>query len=211
MYQMSFSSVIDIFPEEDSEFNEAWTLRASMPDETGDDDELVGVLCAIKINYFYDNTVQCPIESADAISDGAAAAVAAVWNEKKQEFNKNLKIHHGDLSILVIDCLFVMPNHRGKDLGLAMIKRCVDTIGKDTTVVIRPGHLHRLSHHMYLNNKEKTLIAELLDQEVERDVKKLKKHYAKIGFKVVPKTDYMYFDTSNVMGKIKEPELAEAP
>ncbi|XYJ09450.1 hypothetical protein ACSUZJ_18955 [Telluria sp. B2] len=83
---------------------------------------------------------------------------------------------------LILDCLEILPEFRGYNLGLAVMRRLIDRSGAGAAVVaMKPFPLQ----HEYARAEEKVLEWQLkmkfdhLDQNLQRATAKLRRHYAR--------------------------------
>jgi GNAT superfamily N-acetyltransferase len=100
-------------------------------------------------------------------------------------------------NVLILDRLEILPEFRGYNLGLAVMRRLIERFGAGAAVVaMKPFPLQ----HEYARAEEEGLEWQLkmkfghLDQDLQRSTAKLRRHYAKLGFKLMKGTPFMFRD-----------------
>lgn len=97
---------------------------------------------------------------------------------------------------LILDRLEILPEFRGYNLGLAVIRRLIERFGAGAAVVaMKPFPLQ----HEYARDEEERewqlkMKFDHLDQDQQRATAKLRRHYAKLGFKLMKSTPFMFRD-----------------
>ncbi|MBY0543979.1 MAG: hypothetical protein K2Q14_00340 [Gammaproteobacteria bacterium] len=92
-------------------------------------------------------------------------------------------------NLLYIDKVEVYPAYRGKFLGLATINRLIQKFGHECALIV----LKAFPLQFESDPKYPSVGLLKITDEQKRATKKLKSHYKKIGFHVIPKSDYMYY------------------
>jgi GNAT superfamily N-acetyltransferase len=98
-------------------------------------------------------------------------------------------------NVLVLDRLEILPKFRGHNLGLVVMRRLIERFGAGAGVVaIKPFPLQ----HEYVREEEgqwrQRMEFDQLDKNLRRATAKLKRHYAKLGFKFMKGTPFMFRD-----------------
>lgn len=97
-------------------------------------------------------------------------------------------------NILILDRLIIYPEHRGRGLGLqvlrAMIHRLRTGVG---LIAMKPYPLQFEARHLEApdSDESKRLGLDKFSLPQQKATAKLKKYYGKLGFKAVPRTEYM--------------------
>jgi hypothetical protein len=119
-------------------------------------------------------------EEADSV-DGSVYDVFCFL--KKQEFLEEIIEMYG--SILFIDVMKIDEKHRGKNIGLNAMYHTCRVLGANCSfAIILPCPLYSDSV-----------------KEREEGRKKLQKHWAKLGFRRVKRSDYFFLDLAYVLEK----------
>ncbi len=109
-------------------------------------------------------------------------AIYGLANEKDPSYN---------LNILVIHMLQILPRYRGKDYGLQAMHLALDHLGRGCFIsVITPFPLQCNKE----GNWEKRMELDLFPGEERIWTRKLKRHYARLGFVPIKGTPIMALD-----------------
>jgi GNAT superfamily N-acetyltransferase len=105
-------------------------------------------------------------------------------------------------NVLILDRLEILPRFRGHNLGLVVMRRMIERFGAGAAVVaIKPFPLQ----HTYTPDEEEEHEWQLkmkldnLDKNLRRATAKLRRHYAKLGFKSMKGTEFMFRDAEIVL------------
>jgi hypothetical protein len=98
-------------------------------------------------------------------------------------------------NVLILDRLEILPKFRGYNLGLIVMRRLIERFGAAAAVVaIKPFPLQREYVREEENEWRQKMKLDELDKDFRRAAAKLKRHYAKLGFKVMKGTPFMFRD-----------------
>jgi GNAT superfamily N-acetyltransferase len=91
--------------------------------------------------------------------------------------------------VLIIDLVRVDPAYRGRGLGLLAARRVMDVFEPDDgLVLVKPFPLQFNAHQRSAVAKDTDLAAFTCDEKTA--FKKLRKHWERLGFRRIPKTEY---------------------
>ena len=146
----------------------------------------------------------------DAHSDSTADYYESLIDPGTADFSENLRKLLEDeifgLSILIIDRLELLPNYRGHNLGLIIMRRLIERFSAGAGVVaIKPFPL-QFEHSIPAEDKygwhEQMQLSGF--RETERDsIRKLQNHYSKLGFVAMPGTPHMFLSTARRLPPIE--------
>lgn len=95
------------------------------------------------------------------------------------------------LNVLIIDRLEILPEFRGKNIGSACLRRCIQQYARDCGVVALkcfPLQFEAMKDDPAWRRKMKF---GRLSKDFERSLARLKKYYGALGFKALPGDDIM--------------------
>lgn len=94
---------------------------------------------------------------------------------------------------LILDRLQILPEFRGYSLGLAVMRRLIERFGAGAAVVaIKPFPLQReLIRHEEDEWRQKMRLDDF-EQNLSRATATLRRHYARLGFKLMKGTPFMF-------------------
>lgn len=91
--------------------------------------------------------------------------------------------------VLIIDLVRIDPAYRGRGLGLRAARRVIDVFEPDGGIVlVKPFPLQFNAHQRSVAAKGADLAAFTCDEATA--FKRLRKHWEKLGFRRIPKTEY---------------------
>ena len=124
----------------------------------------------------------------DIASQELCDIASLVWDSDAAEYRDALELQMPIGDLLVPATIEIVPEHRGKGVGLLTVWRFIDYFGGGAAVtVLKPHPLHA---------KKNTA-------ELKRGIGKLKEHWGRLGFRPLPKTcsvgnlvasDYFFLD-----------------
>ncbi len=114
------------------------------------------------------------------------SAVDAVWDAEQDEFRAALKLDAWERGILYLDRMEIKPEYRGLGRSLEVARAIIRPLGRGCAVcVIFP---------MPLNHHDLTKTATRAGQ------RRLQQHWAKLGFRKVPRhPEHFYLDLARVL------------
>jgi GNAT superfamily N-acetyltransferase len=105
-------------------------------------------------------------------------------------------------SVLIIDRLEVLPEYRGRNVGLLAMRRLIERFCAGAPIVaIKPFPLQHEGGGGDVDEWKSRLKLADLDQNERRATTKLRRHYAKLGFKAMKGTPFMFLSTDWPMPK----------
>lgn len=130
----------------------------------------------------------------DAGSSPVPAAIKAIGEEPF--FFANL---------LILDRLELLPEFRGRGLGLLILRRLIERFSAGTGVVaMKPFPLQfEVARHDGPGEWSKALALETYSKDKRATMAKLQRYYAKLGFKKVAGTDLMIRATEDPLPKLE--------
>src|SRR5205085_12479330 len=108
------------------------------------------------------------------------------------------------IDLLILDRLEILPEYRGRRLGLACLYRCIQQFWHGAgLVVLKPFPLQ------FENNGHKSEWRESLElgkfgKYLKSSRSKLEKYYATLGFEKLPRTEIMAMCPTLIQPKLKE-------
>ena len=145
----------------------------------------------------------------DAHSDSTADYYDSLFDPDTVGFSENLQqLFNYDIfeqSVLIIDRLELLPNYRGQNLGIIIMRRLIQRFSAGAGVVaIKPFPLQ--FEHRIPAEDESGWHAEMQlssFRETERDsTRKLQNHYRKLGFVEMKGTPHMFLSTARRLPRI---------
>jgi GNAT superfamily N-acetyltransferase len=95
-------------------------------------------------------------------------------------------------NVLILDRLEILPEFRGHSLGLVVMRRLIERFGAGTGVVaIKPFPLQHEDAREEEQWRQRMKLDQL-DKSLRRATAKLRWHYAKLGFKFMKGTPFMF-------------------
>lgn len=121
----------------------------------------------------------------------------AVFDPDTLGFSERLsKLFNGDDAwgnVLIIDRLEILPKYRSLNLGLVVMRRLIERFSAGAVVVaIKPFPLQCEDVGHQSDNWRARLKLSELDRQSRSATAKLKRHYAKLGFKAMKGTPFMF-------------------
>jgi GNAT superfamily N-acetyltransferase len=99
-------------------------------------------------------------------------------------------------NVLIINRLEVLPQFRGHNLGLIVMRRLIERFSAGAFVVgIKPFPLQREAGSDEPDDWSARLDLGQLDKNLKRATSKLRSHYARLGFKLMKGTSFMFLTT----------------
>jgi hypothetical protein len=165
-------------------------------EERSDDDTLVG-----KVRLFYLDLgaiLETNISGFDLfdVRSETAPFYSALIDPETGDFRSDLESTLGeyilDLNVLIVDRLEILPEFRGKNIGLECLRLCLQQYARGCGVVALkcfPLQFERaeLSEPAW---RSKMQLGKL-SRDRKRSLAKLKEYYGSLGFKVLPGDDIM--------------------
>jgi GNAT superfamily N-acetyltransferase len=115
-------------------------------------------------------------------------------------------------SLLILDRLIIYPPYRGRSRGLKILRELVHLLRAGAGLVaIKPFPLQNEAHFLderHAAERERFLL-DGFPQESRKATAALRRYYRRLGFKLVPKTDYMVLDTGRKL--VAEEQLSISP
>jgi GNAT superfamily N-acetyltransferase len=109
------------------------------------------------------------------------------------KLDKLFKNSYGWGNVLILDRLEVLPEFRGKNLGLVVMRRLIERFGAGAYVVgIKPFPLQGEGSRSEEDPWRSRLLLNSFDDDLKRSTKKLREYYAKLGFKAMRGTPFMF-------------------
>jgi len=103
-------------------------------------------------------------------------------------------------NVLILDRLELLPEFRGHNLGLIVMRRLIERFGAGTSITaIKPFPLQQEYTDVQTNEWRQKMKFDQLDKNLSRATAKLKRHYAKLGFKFMKGTPFMFRDSETAL------------
>ena len=154
-----------------------------------------------KVRLFYLD-LGAVFETNDSVHDlfdirsETAPFYSALIDHKTGDFKSNLETILGeyicDLNVLIVDRVEILPEFRGKKIGLASLVWCLRQYARECGVVaLKCFPLQFECAEMGEPAWRREMQFGKLSRDRKRSLAKLKKHYGSLGFKVLPAGDIM--------------------
>lgn len=116
--------------------------------------------------------------------------------DTSEKLLKLFKYPGGWGNVLILDRLEILPGFRGHNLGLVVMRRLIERFGAGAFLVaIKPFPLQHENKSEDDAEWRSTLQLAELDKDLRRATAKLRRHYAKLGFKALKGTPFMFLAT----------------
>lgn len=166
-------------------------IEAKLYDWAGDDEVLVGRASAAIFRHGYAEAREVSLfEVGDSIDQETHEVWCAVMDCKREQIRPSIaKTWSSD--ILYLKRAELVQSHRGRGLSLLLVHRIMQRFGSGCAIaVMEPAPINRdsLTHDDWRKRMA-------WEQFAERDlgVRKLRKHWRKLGFKPVPGSKQRFF------------------
>lgn len=128
----------------------------------------------------------------------------AVFDPDTFGFSERLsKLFNGDDAfgnVLIIDRLEILPKYRSLNLGLVVMRRLIERFGAGAAVIaIKPFPLQCEAVGHQPDKWRDSLELSGFDRQRRTATAKLRRHYAKLGFKAMKGTPFMFRQTSHAL------------
>jgi hypothetical protein len=126
-------------------------------------------------------------------------------HEFSSKVTKVLDAELFDMNVLMIHYLSILPEFRGRRLGLAVLRKLMERFQTGAGVVaLKPFPLQFLDSHGEESDWDKKLKLKSLAKDKRTAERKLRSYYSRLGFKSVPGTDLMVRDTTRKIPALDE-------
>ena len=158
------------------------------------------------------------LDVADSDSQEAYDAICAVFDSDTMEPNHDVSKITEDCpwgNVFIVKELVVHPNHRGQNLGLFTLHDIIKRFGESASIIIiKPYPLQfnaGMTQEKILEKGYTFLNAQGNPLSEAQAIKKLRTHYAKIGFQRVGKTEFFvrFNHLVNPIPQLLEKELVQ--
>lgn len=138
-------------------------------------------------------------EVCDCIDQSLHDYASAVYDYDSGRIRESISDGCAGADILIVETIKILPAHRGRRLGLLAMRRTIDTFGEGcAAVVIEPFPLQYGYHPDPSSPKHLEWYArmgmQLFDTNEVETVAKLRKYWARAGFRKIEKTKYLVLD-----------------
>lgn len=140
----------------------------------------------------------------DEHSEHVSAYHAPIFGDQSPSFSEEVfRAIDGEIvenNLLILDRLELLPDIRGRGIGLKIIRHMINRFGAGAGLVgIKPFPLQlegQLTPEKNISVWRKQLNLDKYPQNESEATKKLRNYYSKVGFKDLPGTPYMVFSTA---------------
>jgi hypothetical protein len=116
-----------------------------------------------------------------------------VSNSNKRAWRDELDLEK-PFDLIIPWTVTLLPEHRGKGVGLLALWRFIDYFGGGATIaVLKPFPLNHQEHESD-DDYEKMQYGQFAKVSLKDGQAKLAAHWGKLGFKRIPDSDFFYFD-----------------
>lgn len=113
------------------------------------------------------------------------------------------RLFKGDIwpgNVLILDRLEILPEFRGHNLGLLVMRRMIERFGAGVSVVaIKPFPLQHECGRDEEGGWRQKMRLDDFDKDFRRAVAKLRRYYGKLGFKFMKGTPFMFLDAQRTL------------
>jgi hypothetical protein len=121
-----------------------------------------------------------------------SALIDTETGDFRSDLERTLGEHILGLNLLIIDRIEILPEFRGKKLGLECLRLCLQQYARDCGVVaLKCFPLQFECAEMGEPAWCRRMELDKLSRDHKRSSAKLKKYYGSLGFKVLPESDIM--------------------
>jgi GNAT superfamily N-acetyltransferase len=131
----------------------------------------------------------------DEDSQQLCNVASLVWNSDEQGYNDELDLAMPIGDLIVPWTVALLPEHRGKGVGLLAIWRFLDFFGSGAAIaVLKPFPLNHQAYQCSDAESVRMQYDQFAKVSIKAGQAKLAAHWGKLGFKRIPKSDYFYLD-----------------
>lgn len=135
------------------------------------------------------------VEVADAHSQEVYDACAAVFHPQTNDFKAPIRKMFDnqifDLNILFADLMKILPEHRGRRVGLAVMQRMIDLFGSGCALtVLKPFPVQFNTRHGTEDQGEAGMQYDRFVKDPDRACAKLARYWQCLGFRRIPSSDH---------------------
>ena len=135
----------------------------------------------------------------DEDSQQLCNVASLVWDSDEQEYNAALDLAMPLGDLIVPWTVTLLPEHRGKGVGLLAVWRFLDYFGSGAAIsVLKPFPLNHQAGHVDETDSKKMQYDQFAKVSMKAGQAKLAAHWGKLGFKRIPGSDYFYLDMNCV-------------
>ncbi len=133
---------------------------------------------------------------------------SALYDARSGGFKESVRNLFGDevfyINLLILDRLEILPEYRGKSLGLACLYRCVQQYGHGCGLAaLKPFPLQ--FEAIYKPDEwRQRLLLQAFGTDQKACARKLVKYYQRLGFVKVPRTEVMALDPSCILSPFRK-------
>jgi GNAT superfamily N-acetyltransferase len=105
---------------------------------------------------------------------------------------------------LILDRLEILPQYRGKKIAVFVLRRLIERFASSVGIVAMKPFPLQFEASPEEDDWRQSLKLDELPKNETRSVAKLRWYYAALGFKRLPKTEYMFLSTAYVLPTLDE-------
>lgn len=132
-------------------------------------------------------------EACDSMDQTVANYFAVFYNRHTGHFKKSIvKRFDCDLgrSLLIIDRMEIDPRHRGRDVGLAVVRRAIDLFSPGCGLVALQPFPMQFGARSDDGAWKDRMVTERFGQDKESSFQMLRQYWSRLGFRRFGKTEY---------------------
>lgn len=203
-YRLDFETRARLAPEENDPITNVRGKIVYLEDDTDEPEVEVGTLEGWCMRYDRVLETDCNVfdmfdEQQDRLDVGSL-----VWDHKEKGYCADLTEDIGDL--IVPHAVSLLPEHRGKGVGLLAVWRFLDYFGaRAALAVVKP---YPLNHGIPNDEPRDAAFRQMYHQFAETPkaagVEALVRHWTKLGFRRLRDSEYLFLDMSSARPSLED-------
>lgn len=131
------------------------------------------------------------------------AVGSVVWNHEENGYAADLTDGVGDL--IVPHAVSLLPEHRGKGVGLLVVWRFLDYFGANASLaVVKPYPLNHGNPDKQRDETFRQMYRQFAKTPKAAGVKALARHWGKLGFQQLRDSEYLFLDMSRARPSLED-------
>jgi len=138
-----------------------------------------------------------PAELFDSVDQDVHELYCAIFDQETENIRGDIAEASDFRDVLYIESVKVIPNRRGKKLGLHAVERLCDVFGEGCAVVVLKAHPLTLERSKYQDAINHEVFSAPFEARGDAAKAKLRTYWSQIGFTRVDDTDFMVLDMND--------------
>jgi hypothetical protein len=132
----------------------------------------------------------------DSVDQDLHELYCAIFDQETDEILETVADPSGLRDVLVVDTVKVVADRRGQKLGLRFVDRIRTLYSRGCAVVVLKAYPLTLERPKHPDLVDRDVFVRPFSCEGDAAKAKLRAYWSQLGFRQVPDTDFMVFDTS---------------